>query len=60
MIQNLLNSIKSDTKKDTSGFKFNIFYFNIFYYYLARFRLTTVVMLQTLLTNVKSDTKKDR
>ena len=57
MIQNLLNSIKSDTKKDTSGFKFNIFYFNIFYYYLARFRLTTVVMLQTLLTSVKSDTK---
>ena len=60
MIQKLLNSIKSDTKKDRQNFNCNLFYFNIFNYYFVSFRLKTVVMIQKLLNSIKSDTKKDR
>ena len=59
-MEKLLNSIKSDTEKDKSSFKFNLFHFEIFYYYFVTFRLRTVAMIQKLLNSIKSDTKKDR
>ena len=60
MLQKLLTSIKSDTKKDRYSLNFNLFCFNLFNYFFLHFQLKALVMIQKLLNSMKGDSKKDR